>query len=61
MNTYCDFTNKELLTLKKNVSGKDKTYIKSQLEKKLHNYTKQELISLLLDDNSKKISRGKIR
>jgi len=61
LNTYCDFTNKELLSLKKTMIGKDKMDIHKQLEKKLHQYSKKELISLLLDDNSTKISRGKIK
>jgi hypothetical protein len=61
LNSYGDFTNKELLRLKKIVSGKDKIDIDTQLQKKLHNYTKEELISLLLDDTSTKISRGKIK
>ena len=58
---YCDFTSKELLTLKKCVTKRDREYIKMQLRKKLHNYKKEELILLLLDVNSKKISRGKIK
>jgi len=61
MNTYCNFTSKELLSLKKCATKKDKVYIKDQLRKELLNYKKEELILLLLDDNSKKISRGKIQ
>jgi len=60
-NIYCDFTSKELLALKKCVTKQDKEDIKIQLRKKLHDYKKEELISLLLDENSKKISRGKIK
>ncbi len=60
-NIYADFTGKELLVLKKCVTRQDKEYIKRQLKKKLHNYKKEELISLLLDVNFKKISRGKIK
>jgi len=60
-NIYCDFTGKELLVLKKCVTQQDKEYIKMKLRKKLHNYKKEELISLLLDVNSKRISRGRIK
>ncbi|HFS67255.1 MAG TPA: hypothetical protein ENK67_03490 [Flavobacteriia bacterium] len=61
INTYYNLTSKELLSLKKCATKKDKDCIKKQLRKKLQNYTKEELISLLLDVNSKKISRGKIK
>lgn len=61
MFTYGDFTSKELLALRESSNSKDRRYIKKQLEKKLLNYTKEELISLLIDVNSKKISRGKIK
>jgi len=61
LDVYCDFTDKELLALKKSAVGQDEMYIKKHLQEKLNHYTKEELISLLLENNSKKISRGVIK
>lgn len=61
MNPYCDLTNRELLSLKRCTNTKDKEYIENKLSKELQVYTKKELISLLLENNSHKVSRGKIK
>jgi len=61
MNIYNDFTNKELLLLKKSTHKEDQAVIEAKLRKSLENYTQDELISLLLDINSNKKSRGKIK
>ncbi|ADN08667.1 cache domain-containing protein [Sulfurimonas autotrophica] len=60
-NPYCDLTAKGLLSLKQCAAQKDRACLEKQLREKLHSYTKEELISLLLDANSQKISRGKIK
>ena len=60
-NIYCNFSDKELLALKQDAMGKDKEYIKKHLASKLHHYTKEELISLILEDDARRISRGKIK
>lgn len=61
MHLYSNLTARELLALKKCTITKDKACLKSQLQKKLKEYTKEELISLLLNADSQKISRGKIK
>jgi len=61
MNLYCNLTAKELLSLKQCSTKKDRSCLEKQLRKKLHSHTKEELISFLLDTNSRKISRGKIK
>jgi hypothetical protein len=54
-------TDKELLLLKNCVHNEDKIILEEKLRKRLKNHTKDELISLLLDVNSNKKSRGKIK
>jgi len=61
MNPYCKLENKELLSLKKCVNSQDKKYIENKLSKQLQTYTKKRLISLLLENNSNTVSRGKIK
>ncbi|WP_345977153.1 cache domain-containing protein [Sulfurimonas sp. HSL3-7] len=61
INSYHDFTDKELLLLKKCVHGEDRVALEEKLRKQLENYTQDELISLLLDVNSNKKSRGEIK
>jgi len=61
MNIYSDFTDKDLLLLKKCVHKEDRAALEEKLRMNLKNYTKDELISLLLDVNSKKKSRGEIK
>ncbi|QOP43055.1 hypothetical protein FJR45_03435 [Sulfurimonas sediminis] len=58
---YTDLTAKELVSLKKCTTQKDRACLEKNLRNKLNRYTKEELISLLLDANSQKISRGKIK
>lgn len=61
MDPYGDLGAKELLSLKKCATKKDKACMEKQLREKLRKYTKEELISLFLDANSQKVSRGKIK
>lgn len=61
INIYKDLTEQELLSLKKCVHKEDRIIIEEKLRKQLKNYTKDELISLLLDINSNKKSRGTIK
>jgi len=61
INPYSDLTAKELLRLKQCASNREKIYLEKQLREKLQNYTKEELTAMLLDINSKKISRGTIK
>lgn len=41
--------------------NEDKIYIEEKLSTKLQSYSKDELISLLLETNPNNISRGKIK
>ncbi|MDQ7042428.1 MAG: cache domain-containing protein [Sulfurimonas sp.] len=61
LNPYNKLSNKELLTLKNCADNKDKKYIEEKLSTELQSYTKDELISLLLETNPNNISRGKIK
>lgn len=61
INPYCNLTAKELISLRQCTMQKDRARLEKHLQKKLNRYTKKELISLLLDANSQKISRGKIK
>lgn len=61
INSYHDFTDKELLLLKKCVHREDRVALEEKLRKQLKNYTQDELISLLLDVNSNRKSRGEIK
>jgi len=61
INLWNNSTSKELLSLKKCVHAEDKIAIEEKLRTSLDNYTKDELISLLLDTNSNKKSRGHIK
>ncbi len=58
---YQDFTDKELLLLKKSVHREDRVALEERLRKQLKNYSQEELISLLLDVNSNRKSRGVIK
>ncbi|MFA6144812.1 MAG: cache domain-containing protein [Sulfuricurvum sp.] len=61
INLWDNSTAKELLSLKKCVHPEDKIAIEEKLRTNLDNYTKDELISLLLDTNSNQKSRGHIK
>jgi hypothetical protein len=61
INIYKGFTDKELLLLKKCVHREDRVALEEKLRKQLKNYTQDELISLLLDANSNRKSRGEIK
>jgi|GEM_PF-934478 len=61
LSPYNSLTNKELLTLKNCGRNQDRVYIEQKLSRELQSYTRDELISLLLDTNPKNISRGKIK
>lgn len=52
---------KELFSLKKSIHPEDKIIVEDTLRKKLDTYTKDELISLLLDNNPDQKSRGDIK
>jgi len=61
INIYNDTTSKTLLLLKESVHEEDRTALEDRLRKQLKEHTHDELVSLLLDANSNKISRGKIK
>lgn len=61
LSPYNSLTTKELLTLKNCAPNQDRVYIEQKLSRELQSYTRDELISLLLDTNPKNISRGKIK
>lgn len=61
LNIYNDFTSQALLLLKECVHEEDKAALEDKLRKHLKGHTHDELVSLLLDANSNKISRGKIK
>lgn len=61
INLYHDFTDKELLLLKRCVHREDRVALEEKLRKRLKNYTQDELISLLLDVNTNRKSRGEIK
>ncbi|MCX6073122.1 MAG: hypothetical protein NTY39_02250 [Campylobacterales bacterium] len=61
INLWDNSTAKELLSLKKCVHPEDKIAIEEKLRTDLDNYTKDELVSLLLDTNSNQKSRGHIK
>jgi hypothetical protein len=61
LSPYNSLTTKELLTLKNCARNQDRVYIEQKLSRELLFYTKDELISFLLDTNPKNISRGKIK
>ncbi len=61
LSPYNKLTNKELLSLKNCAYNEDRKYIEEKLSRELQSYTKDELISLLLETNPNNISRGKIK
>ncbi|MDF1878911.1 hypothetical protein JHD46_04575 [Sulfurimonas sp. SAG-AH-194-C20] len=61
LNPYNNLTNKELLTLKNCAFNEDRIYIEQKLSNELLSYSKDELISLILETNTNNISRGKIK
>ena len=61
LSPYNKILNKELLMLKHCAYNEDKIYIEEKLSTKLQSYSKDELISLLLETNPNNISRGKIK
>ena len=61
INIYQDTTSKTLLLLKESVHQEDRIALEDRLRKQLKEHTHDELVSLLLDANSNKISRGKIK
>jgi hypothetical protein len=61
INIYQDFTDKELLLLKECVHKEERITLEEKLRKQLKHYTRDELISLLLDVNSNRKSRGHIK
>lgn len=61
LSPYNKLTNRELLTLKNCAYNEDRKYIEEKLSRELQSYTKDELISLLLETNPNNISRGKIK
>lgn len=60
-NIWKNMTGEELLALKKCVHPEDKSALEEKLRSDLNSYTKDELISLLLDTNSNQKSRGNIK
>ena len=58
---WSNYTAKNLLSLKQCVHSEDKIALEEKLRHDLNNYTKDELISLLLDTNSNQKSRGHIK
>ena len=61
LSPYNNLSHKELLTLKNCAHDEDRVYIEEKLSTELQTYTKDELISLLLEIDTKNISRGKIK
>jgi len=61
LSPYNKLTNKELLSLKNCAFNEDRVYIEKKLSRELQSYSKDELISLLLETNPNNISRGKIK
>ncbi|MGD9970116.1 MAG: cache domain-containing protein [Sulfuricurvum sp.] len=60
-NLWNSYTTEELLSLKKCVHPEDKSALEEKLRTDLDTYSKDELISLLLDTNSNQKSRGHIK
>lgn len=60
-NLYQNMTAKELLMLKGATHAEDQIALKQRLREELKNYSQEELISLLLDANTNRKSRGKIK
>ncbi|MDD5119385.1 MAG: cache domain-containing protein [Sulfuricurvum sp.] len=60
-NLWKNYTAEQLLSLKKCVHPEDKTALEERLRTDLEHYSKDELISLLLDTNSNQKSRGHIK
>lgn len=58
---YGNFSDKELLALKKCAHNEDRIVLEGKLRKQLQNYSKDELIALLLNNNSNRKSRGHIK
>ena len=61
LSPYNNLSNRELLSLKHCTHDEDRAYIEKKLSTALKSYSKDELISLLLDTNPNNISRGKIK
>ncbi len=61
VNIYNDSTSQALLLLKECAHEEDRVALEDRLRKQLKAHTHDELVSLLLDVNSNKISRGKIK
>ncbi len=61
INIFNDLTSNTLLLLKECVHEEDRAALEDRLRRQLKGHTHEELISLLLDVNSNKISRGKIK
>lgn len=61
INIYRNMTSKELLSLRKSTHKEDSIMIQEILIEQLQSYTKDELISLLIDVNTNKKLRGKIK
>ncbi len=61
LSPYNNLTDKELLSLKNCAYNEDRVYIEEKLSAELHSYTKDELISLILNTNPNNISRGQIK
>jgi len=61
INLYPSLSSKELLLLKASVHEEDRAALEEKLRKALAQHSKDELISLLLDTNSNKVSRGHIK
>lgn len=60
-NLWNNYTAKDLLSLKKCAHPEDRTALEEKLRTDLNGYSKEELISLLLDANSNQKSRGHIK
>jgi len=61
INIYNNLTSKSLLLLKESVHEEDRAAFEEKLRQQLKDHTHEEMVSLLLDANSNKISRGKIK
>ncbi|MDD2358019.1 MAG: cache domain-containing protein [Thiovulaceae bacterium] len=60
-NLWKNYTAKNLLSLKQCAHAEDQIALEEKLRTDLHTYTKDELISLLLDTNTNQKSRGHIK
>lgn len=60
-NLWNNYTAEELLSLKKCIHPEDKSALEEKLRTDLDAYSKEELISLLLDTNTNQKSRGHIK